>query len=246
MPAVYLIGGTAFHRVSEDIDNEAMTDPEEVADLWHYYYEAGLAEAREKEPDESRWRRAGRKTQALPNKEDVEFWRRAGSGWAIGYMEHRNADDAFPIFTMPNGDPAIEVGFTWQPSEEYVVRGAIDRILQAPSGELVVCDLKTGKAPYDATQLGTYALAVESLLGVRPTWGTYYLAREGALDKFRSLRRYTPEWVAHQYGVAHQMRKEGLYLANPGTHCVACGVREGCPAAEGSQADNYSFLLPDY
>lgn len=246
MPAVYLCGGTAFHRTSEDIDNGIVGSVEEVPDLWHWYFEAELAQAREIEPDESKWRRAGRKSQALPNKEDVEFWRQAGSSWSVCYWEHRNSDEAFPIYVMPNGDPAIEVGFTWQPSEEYVVRGAIDRILQAPSGELVVCDLKTGKDPYDATQLGTYALAIEAMLGVRPTWGTYYLAREAGLGRYRNLARYTPEWVAHQYSVAHQMRKDGLYLANPGTHCIACGVREGCAVAGGSEVDTYSFLLPEY
>lgn len=250
VPAVYLAGGTAFHATADRIDQWLFEHGEtlsagDVNVWWKEEFGKALEEGLEKEPDLTKWRRAGRKTIALPNKEDIHWWWDNGRKMCQDYAGHRLSNDAWPIFEL-GGKQAIEVQFQLNLSDDFIVRGAIDRLMVAPSGELVVVDLKTGKEPYDATQLGTYAVAIEETIGIRPTWGCYYLARTGQMSQAKLLNKFTREFLTREYNTAHQMRSQGLYLANPGTHCVACGVKDGCPAFGGSLAGDYESLLPEY
>src|SRR6266571_4548507 len=80
-PAVWFAAGSAYHKVCEDFDRYAVAHGLEAAtDIgWLPSFGAALNveldEMRAEEPDESKWRTAGRKTKDKPNGEDVTWWR---------------------------------------------------------------------------------------------------------------------------------------------------------------------------
>jgi RecB family exonuclease len=64
------------------------------------------------------------------------------------------------------------------------VKGYLDRVMETPTGDLVVLDIKTGaNEPKSNNQLGQYADMVAKLLGeeYRPKYGTYWMGRTGSL-----------------------------------------------------------------
>ena len=230
VPAVYLAGGSAFHSASERLDIalfEGLHVDEDVAsnfwfDAWDYQYNKALAQ----EPDTDLWRKGGRASKALPNREDVDFWRSRGRMMLLDYYDYRKASN-WGIWELPDGSPAIEVPVQAILGDAKVV-GFIDRIVVTPNGEPIVRDIKTGKPPPDAIQLGTYTEMVDQTFGVRPEWGDYYLSRDGRSTAPVDLTPYSHEYLVAEYNKIDLMRKQGLYLVNEGQHCIACGVKAGC------------------
>ena len=249
VPAVYLAGGSAFHSASERLDIalfEGLPVDEDKAsnfwfDAWDYQYTKALAQ----EPDTDLWRKGGRASKALPNREDVEFWRDKGREMVLAYLAYRKVSD-FQVWELPDETPGIEVPVRATLGDAEVI-GYIDRILVSPAGELVVRDLKTGKAPPDAIQLGTYAEMVDQSFGIRPRWGDYYLSRDARPTTPVDLTPYSHEYLLAEYNKIDLMRKQGLYLVNEGQHCISCGVKAGCRLKGKSETiEEYKNLLPPY
>ena len=249
LPAVYLAGGSAFHSASERLDIalfEGLHVDEDVAsnywfDAWDYQYNKALAV----EPDTSLWRKGGRASKALPNREDVDFWNDKGREMVVAYFNYRKASD-WNVWELPDGSPAIEVPVQAILGDAKVV-GFIDRIMVTPDGEIPVRDLKTGKAPPDAIQLGTYAEMVDQTFGVRPAWGDYYLSRDARPTTPVDLAPYSHEYLLAEYNKIDLMRKQGLYLVNEGQHCIACGVRAGCRLkGQPNVIQEWKDKLPEY
>jgi putative RecB family exonuclease len=249
LPAVYLAGGSAFHSASERLDialfegvHESLIDVREIWNVaWLYQFDKALVQ----EPDTDKWRKGGRASKALPNREDVVFWRDKGLEMLEAYYAYRKASD-FSVWELPDETPAIEVPVRAALGDAEVI-GYIDRILVSPAGELVVRDIKTGKQPPDSIQLGTYAEMVDQTFGIRPRWGDYYLSRDARPTTPVELTPYSHEYLLAEYNKIDLMRKQGLYLVNEGQHCISCGVKAGCRLkGQPETIEEYKDKLPEY
>lgn len=249
LPAVYLAGGTAYHSATEEIDRAlfggSVLNEAWASHAWKTNWTSELAKCREQDDREELWRKGGRASAALPNREDVAFWKAKGEEMVLAYLKYRLASD-WSVWELPDGSPAIEIGLEMQLGDA-TIRGFIDRVMVTPTGELIVRDLKTGRKPESNLQLGTYALMVEHEFGVRPRWGDYFMAREGKPTQAIDLEPYTEEYLTTEYNKVHLMRKHGLYLANEGRHCFTCAVKEACRLkGEPEVIAQWSDKVPSY
>ena len=128
------------------------------------------------------FRAGGRATKAYPNKEDASWWLDNGPKMGDFWVQFRH-DSGYQMYHLPDGAPAIETELNVEIGGVNM-KGFLDRLMVAPTGELVVVDIKTSsKAPMTYTQLGTYAIMTEKLLGIRPTLGSYFMARTGEFKR---------------------------------------------------------------
>lgn len=237
-PSVWLPAGKAFHSTTEDFDRDVLSsddgtavgvNPDFYADLFTTHFEAELDELRKIEPDESKWRRAGKISQLKPNKEDIAWWHTAGREMVRDYITWRvTAADTWEIATV-NGAPGIEVEVL-SPVGDVPMKGWVDRVLRSKLDDrLVVVDLKSGsRTPTSPMQLALYSIQLERLMGEPVLWGGFYEARKGRLGDLIDLSVWTESLLGTVYGRLDQAITTGLFLPNIDTHCVSCGVRQFC------------------
>ena len=131
-------------------------------------------------------------------------------------------------------------------SDGTLLRGFVDRIDVAPTGELRVVDYKTGKAPPEARalaefkamfQMKFYAVALLRLRGVVPArLRLLYLADSQVLDyspDLAELERFEQTLMA----IWHAIQKSGEtgdFRPNPSKLCSWCTHQDLCPAFGGT------------
>lgn len=176
-------------------------------------------------------RAGGRATKAYPNKEDESWWQDNGLGMVDTWVQWRNGS-GWSIATMPDGQPAIELEIEVEIGG-IPVKMVIDRLMTvtptptAPT-DYVVLDLKTGKTtPSSALQLGLYATGIELVYGIRPAWGTYWMAREGTVTEPETLDLYNLEFFTDLFSKFKTAREHGVFLPNFNA-CKMCSVVEYC------------------
>jgi putative RecB family exonuclease len=124
-----------------------------------------------------------------------------------------------------------------------LLRGYIDRLDEAATGELRVVDYKTGPAPRESAetaalfQMKFYALALFRLRGVVPTELRLLYLTDGeslhyAPDE-EELRRFERTLEALWEAVLLAGR-DGDFRPNPGRACDWCSHRALCPAWDGT------------
>lgn len=174
----------------------------------------------------SDWKAAGRATKANPNKEDGTWWSVNGSLMFDAWVNWRQTSH-WKIWEASPGVPAIELGLTpiWN---DVPVQMHIDRVMVTPEGELVVLDIKTGASqPKSELQLAFYAAGMEELVGVRPKYGAYWMAREGNILGLIDLDKYPKSDIVDIVTKFDNARKQEIFLPNF-NHCVMCGVSKDC------------------
>lgn len=235
-PAVWLAGGIAFHSATEAYDLYAWPDSPletyrgDAQYRWDIDFEAQLGRLRDVEPDESKWRTAGRKSAALPHGQDVPWWRENGPIMVDTYVDWRIAHkDQYAIAMLPDGKPAIEFGGLNDtgdtPIKFFPDRVIVDRI----TGTLIVVDLKSGaRMPPSTHQLGEYAVWIEQVYGMPVWYGSHYDARKGELEPPRLLTRWTDELVSEMYATLDRAIVADAFVPNIGRECAGCGYRRHC------------------
>lgn len=158
--------------------------------------------------------------------EDKAWWYTNGLEMFKSYKKWRDETD-WEIWEAPDKRPAIELVM-----EVYfgtaLVKMALDRIMILPDGELVVLDLKTGsRTPSTTLQLGFYAVGVEIMFGVRPKYGSYWMARKGEPTELVDLSWYTRDRLTRLAEMFNHARKEGVFVPNI-NHCSFCGYTKHC------------------
>jgi len=214
-------------------DSQAQPNPQE---LWLQYWEANVTRQRavQGQEDVSQWRAGGRATIANPNKEDGTWWQANGIKMLDNWVNFRNAENNLELWVTPQGIPAIELIFNID-LDGVMVKGALDRLMVLPSGELVVLDIKTGaRTPSSDFQLGIYAVAMEATFGVRPKFGTYWDARKGGITELVSLDKWTRESVSEIVGMFDKARRAGIFLPNF-DHCKMCNFKNDCKYQNGDK-----------
>jgi putative RecB family exonuclease len=193
-----------------------------MIDAGTYFKEAWDIELGDK--DLTNARVSGTATKANPNKEDVNFWLETGPRWVQGYIDWRNANPDWKIWTAPDGNRAIELGLI--PEFAGVpVKMVIDRVFEV-NGELVIVDLKTSKTtPTNPLQLGFYKVGLQKQFGIDIKWGSYWMARKFGISPMVDLSIYTEEKLEY---FVDKARKSGIFLPNTNNCQYRCGLTAHC------------------
>lgn len=221
------------------------TDAAELFDI-HFQQHQEEREAESATPIES-WRAGGRRSKEYPNKEDRSWWLAHGPKMVADYISWRERmlDAGWHIWQAPGGLPAIELELM-ATFGDIPVKMALDRVFVSPDGELVVVDLKAGsRTPDSDLQLNFYACGMEQVMGIRPQYGSYYMARKGEwtgpVPLTMSIGQLTAELQLFNKALDNE-----IFLPNRGSHCISCGVARACAAVNGAEAHLYDLLHPDY
>ncbi|MFD9670611.1 RecB family exonuclease [Streptomyces sp. NPDC059981] len=233
-PAGWFIQGIAVHHGVElyERSGRSLSRPQ-VVDAYRQKWESEEAAGRRREPDEKRWMTGGFKSAAkdLPDRKSL------GEHQIHDYLTYVDSvRDHEYMWTTPDGRLAVELGFEITIGS-VPIRGFIDQILVTPYG-LTVRDVKTGtKKQSSALQLALYRRAVWEMYQVDITWGDFFqCARLGRSPKAGGptdpidLTTIDQSWLEGQYAAMDAAERNGVYLANPGDHCVTCGVARHCNA----------------
>lgn len=244
-PAVWNMGGTAFHSAAEHYERGKFhgftPSVKETLEVWHADFERLRKEALAEEPDESKWLTAGRPTKDRPRGEDVQHWREIGPPMVERYIKFSEQSEA-KIWELPTGDPALEVAFTITLGD-LSVRGAIDSVWEFPNGSLLVRDYKSGsRKPDSSAQLGLYGVALGQLFGIVPHWGDFYMARKAETVGLDDLTVWTEERLTRMYGDMDRAVRAGIFIPVIGSMCGKCSVRDYCVGVGGSKAHKFDHI----
>ena len=179
-------------------------------------------------------RQSVRTTKANPDGENAKWWYENGLKFVESWVQWREGS-GWKIWTTPQGKPAIELKLEIVVGGVYML-GAVDRVFVTPDGELVILDLKTGmRTPQSDLQLSIYASMMERAIGVRPSYGAYWMARQGTTTPPISLEALSLQKLDELVAMFQKARENNIYLPNFDT-CKMCSYQEHCYWKNGSQA----------
>jgi len=230
-PGVAALGGNAVHTATELYDAGDERTPEE---LFQQGWTDGVAERREWSPSFALedYVITGRASAEYGGKQNVKWWMDNGPGMVQNWIDWRAANQ-WAIWETPEGQPAIELELNIVLPGDIPVKMFLDRVMVTPAGQLCVVDIKSGRTPDTAEQLGLYATALELTYGpmYRPMWGYFWDARKGQHSSPHLLDSYTADYFGEVYAEAIAGMNAGCFLAKPANNCFSwCGVKDSCPA----------------
>lgn len=224
-PAAWLPHGTAVHETAEawERSGRSMTR-EETHEVFSRAYSKATGRLCEQTPNFDWWSSSGR----YRGEQDVERRYQIGLDHVDRYVSYY-ADQApnEVIWITPEGEPAIELAFDLD-LDGVQVKGYIDQVIEMPSGEIRVRDIKTGASPGDDFQLATYKLAVEQL-GPVVRHGDYWMAKAGKPTVPYELGEWSKERLTDIYGEADQAILNERFDPDPDpAKCRRCPVNLSC------------------
>lgn len=248
------IGGSAVHKMTEDLDRNLL-DPSHPVLTWAEYFQAEVDEAIERQPSfqESEYYAGGRRSKDWPLKETREWWAEKGPAFVLSWVRWRDAC-GLEIWEYPDEDgtltPAIELEVMAEKDERsktgdygqvLYVKSIIDRVMWDPaSGFLYIIDIKSGSFT-DAwpqqmalNNLG-FKQSVACPTEVGASYAGFWKSRTGGIHPgWSDLGIYTDEWLWDQVRKAKAIRDQHLFIAQPNNLCTsACGVKKYCRAMGG-------------
>lgn len=227
-PAVWSVGGTAFHTCAEWYLRGDLVGEDRVANAWQLAWDLALQENVTKlpegvDPDPRTWRAAARGT------ETTYWWQVQGPRMVLDFIEWWGKS-GLRVYDWVDETPALETELLVQIGG-VDVRAIPDALVVDEHGQLDVLDYKSGRsdgvAKKDPFQLAVYAAAVEVSLGLKPTWGLFYGTRRAQAYP-HDLTRWSVQQIGDTFGDFDAKEIAGIYKPNPGTHCRFCGVRDHC------------------
>ena len=237
-PSYWLAGGKAVHEVTEYYDRIFHNTDQQSTFNSRAAFEANWELNYKNADNGMEWRAGGRATKANPNKEDAAWWLEAGPKMVDFWTQFRQ-DSGFNMYQLPDGSEAIETELN-QEVGGVPLKAFLDRLMVAPTGELIVVDIKTSsREPASLTQLGIYAILVEKTIGVRPALGSYFMARTGELTAPQSLDRYTEARLGSWAKGFELAMENKIFIPQVSTMCGTCSVNAACYAVGGKDSHLY-------
>lgn len=231
-PAWALVGGSAFHNMTEDFDRGHAVEP------FDNYLDAEIERRLEEAPnfDRDEWRASGRATKEWPLKEDERWWRYHGPLFFDRYVRWSSAVPW--VVAEIGGEPAVELEIRHDFGGGVEFVGYVDRVYHDPRHDvLIVVDHKSGSyKPVTPRQLAFYAELLGREYDVEINLGAFYDARSGSTGEVKDLSLYDYNRIEYQARALALMRERGIYLANPGTLCASCSVKDFCFEYSGADA----------
>lgn len=236
-PSYWLVGGKSLHEGTEIYD---ALKPGESFDS-RAVFEQRWAENYKLADNGMPFRAGGRKTTAYPNKEDASWWLDNGPKMLDFWVQFREVS-GYTLYELADGAKAVETELNTEVGGVNI-KGFLDRLMVSPEGELTVIDIKTSsKPPVTYTQLGTYAILVEKIMGIRPSKGAYWMARTGEMTEPVELDHYTENRLATHVKGFKIAVDNNIFIPQPGFMCSTCSVNHACYAVNGKNSHLYPEL----
>lgn len=235
-PGLAGLGGNAVHTATEWYDLD-VTPNATAAEL---FIKAWNDEVEKRLKDSPNYRiedytATGRAAAQYGGRQNIDWWMDNGPGMVQSWIEWRESS-GFSLWETPDGKPAVEVSLKPVLPNGVPVLQFIDRIMVSPAGQLTVVDLKTGRTPETAEQLGLYAWAIGEMWGemFKPDWGYFWSPSKGHGTP-QDLSMYTAEYFTDLSDGVIAGVSAGSFLAKPANGCARwCGVSQFCPAVGGT------------
>jgi len=236
-PSYWLVGGKSLHEGTEVYDALKPGEAFDAGDVFRQRWIENYKLADNGMP----FRAGGRKTTAYPNKEDASWWLDNGPKMLDFWVQFREVG-GYTLYELADGAKAVETELNTEVGGVNI-KGFLDRLMVSPDGELTVIDIKTSsKPPVTYTQLGTYAILVEKIMGIRPTKGAYWMARTGEMTEPVELDHYTENRLATHVKGFKIAVDNNIFIPQPGFMCSTCSVNHACYAVNGKNSHLYPEL----
>jgi hypothetical protein len=231
-PAVWNIGGTAFHQCVEwyltgEYRPKAHFYVQEAWDLtWTLAYDEVMARNPDANPDVTTWRAAN------GGREGVAWWSKNGPLMVERFIEWKRTTGAALDVVDLGVEHRFEVELGGVPTVAIPDCLVIDE-----HGQLNILDWKSGRrSPSGSLQLGVYRAAVLAGWGMDAVWGHYYLTRKAVLLPY-DLTRWTPEHIGELFADFDARERAGEYPPKPGDACRFCpATRSHCEFSQKESA----------
>lgn len=242
VPSWSLVGGSAFHTVTEHYDNLQVGYDDGGPETFAEALELEIADRVEYsgiEPDY--WTASGRASTEWPDKENQAFWLKNGQTWFLQYQRFLQSSP-WQTWITPDGEPAIEIELNWLLGD-IEVRGYVDRIWEnIVTGALLIVDIKSGSREPGVKQLVTYHNGVAALFkdrewGTAPRYGGYYMARKGMLTSPEDVAAMDDGRLEYEYAAAARGIQAEVFLPSKSMLCGSCNVRDYCREVGGELAE---------
>jgi hypothetical protein len=177
----------------------------------------------------------GRASAAYGGKQNLAWWADNGPGMVQSYADWRLATR----WEIPeiDGQPAVELKLEFNlPGVETPIKGYIDRVFVMPTGELAIVDIKTGRTPEVAEQLGLYAVGLKIQYGYEAPWGYFWQPSKGTIGPI-DLTPWTAERFSIMFTNSVNAINAGYFNPSPANNCRSwCGVSRYCAVVGGEKA----------
>jgi hypothetical protein len=167
---------------------------------------------------------------------DEAWWRTEGPLMVDRWFTWREETRWEPWHT-PAGRLAVELECNFTLPGDIPIKAFIDSVWTLPTGQLAVCDVKSGKIPDSTGQLGLYRVALKTLFDVDVDWGFFWDAKKGTHGQPLDLTSWTPEYLGELFDQAIRGHNAGVFLPKPAMNCGTwCGTARYCAAVGGELA----------
>lgn len=191
--------------------------------------------------DPSQYTATGRAPAKYGGKRTEQWWLDEGPGMVQSWIDWREETQwALPEI---NGEPAVEVDLLFElPGVDLPIKAYIDRVFVLPTGELAIVDLKTGRTPETAEQLGLYRVGLGIVHGLWPSWGYFWSPGKGHGQPI-NLEAWTPQRFSVMFNNSINAINAGSFNPNPANACKNwCGVARFCAVVGGEEAKDVDIL----
>ena len=226
-PASWLSQGIAVHAAMEEWEKSGRAlETIDLIEIYKKEFRESVNEQAEVTPDFAYWFGSGRYGGA----QDIERRFIIGKEQLLELVAYCEGSPEEKIWTAPNGDVGIELGFNVELGG-VMVRGFIDQVIETPSG-LRVRDIKTGAKPGDTFQLAAYAEALKQLYDVDVNEGDYLMGKTGKPTAVIPITEEDKKQVHETFKWLDDSITSEKFEPNPSKkNCVMCDVRTSCEFA---------------
>jgi putative RecB family exonuclease len=224
-PAAWLPHGVAFHEAAEARERSGRTMPiEQARQVFRHSYAEHINQLAEITPNLNWWFPSGK----YHGEADIVRRWNLGLEQVDRYYDYTDHHPDEVIWISDDGTPGIELEFDVQ-FGGVRVRGFVDQLIVDADGTPRVRDLKTGRPPEDALQLGVYAQAIRQQYNLEITTGDYWMARTGKPVHPYDLTEWSEQHLADRFGTMDQAVREEKFDPKPSeSTCRMCPVRDSC------------------
>jgi putative RecB family exonuclease len=246
-PAAWLVQGLAVHEAAEEWQKSAGNLPVDFAvKTCEEAYDKHGTRLLQDAPNPAWWFWSG----PYGGEADLERRYEIARGMIVRYIDWCESHPNEKVWTTPDGEEAIELGFNIELEDNVKIRGFIDLVIQDEHG-LVVRDIKTGNKPGDEFQLATYAMALNELYGVEIRRGDFWMGKTGkptlpifieecTYTEVRAIFKKLKEDIEAAMLELEAMKLRGEDVSGPtpgfepkpGEHCRFCSVSRDCEFAQ--------------
>lgn len=232
-PAAWLPMGTAVHHAAELWERSGREmDRDSVKDVFRQKYAEEVNRYLEETPNTRYWQSSG----PYPGEEDIPRRHKIGLEHVDRYLNWYAAHPEEVIWITPDGEPAIELGFSLDLGG-VEVRGMLDQAIVVRPDEVqadpspanvVARDIKTGNAPGKVEQLSIAGAVIQQHDPASvATHGDFFMTKSGRPTYPYDL--ISVDVLTEKFLTLEENIQAGNFPASPTPKkCDRCDVKNSC------------------